>query len=91
MVGHGWLDPVKPTEEVAVARGGKGGAGDLLGVETVGADERAVLPHRQSSGKSFGGMVVSEARKVAEIVSGDWVVHDSRNSQRKMEWRSEVE
>jgi len=64
---------------VAFARGGKGGAGDLLGVEAEGADERAVLPRRQSSGESLGGVVVSEAGKVAEIFAVDWVVHDSRN------------
>jgi len=48
----------------------------LLGVETEGADERAVLPLRQSSGESLGGEVVSEAGKVGEILGSDWVVHD---------------
>lgn len=42
----------KPAE-VELARGGEGGAGDLLGVEVVRAEEGAVLGRRESSGKGL--------------------------------------
>ena len=41
LVSDGGLDAVEPGAEVELARGGEGGAGDLLGVEAVGADEGA--------------------------------------------------
>ena len=50
--------------EVEFARGGEGGAGDLLGVEAQGADERAVLALRQGSSDRLRREVVSEARLV---------------------------
>lgn len=55
---------------VELARGSEGGAGDLLGVEAVRAEERAALAVWESSGESFGGEVVVEARLVLEVGEG---------------------
>lgn len=67
LVRHGRLDPIEPAAKVELPRRGEGGAGDLLGVEAVGAEEGAALAVRESSGESFGGEVVVEAGLVLEV------------------------
>lgn len=70
LVSDGRLDPVEPGAEVELARRGEGGAGDLLGVEAVGAEEGAALAGGESAGESFGGEVVVEAGLVREVDGG---------------------
>lgn len=49
---------------VELAGGGEGGAGDLLGVEAVGADKGAVLPLRQGPRHRLRREMVPETRLV---------------------------
>lgn len=71
---------------------GEGGAGDLLGVEAVGADEGVVLAAGESSGNRLRRKVVTESRVVGQLVREGrpraggvgflsrhyWLVKDSR-------------
>lgn len=56
----------KPAK-IEISRGGEGSAGDLFGVEAIGADERAVLIGGKSSGECLGGEVVAEAGEIVKV------------------------
>ena len=62
---HRRADAIKPGALVAAARRGEGRAGQLLGIEPVGAALRRVAPHRQRAGQRLGLKAVAEAGHVA--------------------------
>jgi hypothetical protein len=64
LVGHRRLDPVQPCSEVAGARGGEGRAGELLGVESQRADQRAVLPARERPRHRLRRQAVAQPRQI---------------------------
>lgn len=66
-----WFDPIQPTALIELARRGEGGAGDLLGVEPVGANQGAVLAEGEGAGDRLRREVVAEAGEVLD--AGDAV------------------
>ena len=53
--------------EVPGARGGEGGAGELLGVESQRAHQRAVLPHGERPRHRLRREAVAQPREVAQL------------------------
>ncbi|KAG1336499.1 hypothetical protein G6F61_014967 [Rhizopus arrhizus] len=54
-------DAVQPGPAVFAARGGEGGAGQLLGIQAVRALLRRIAAYGQGAGQRFGRAVVAEA------------------------------
>lgn len=55
---------------IELARRGEGGAGDLLGVEPIGANQGAVLAGREGAGDRLRREVVAEAVEVLDAGGG---------------------
>lgn len=62
---HRGSDTIEPGPLVGAARRGEGRAGELLGIETVGAALRRVAPDRQRARQRLGLEAVAEAGHVA--------------------------
>uniref|UniRef100_A0A0E0DVF0 Uncharacterized protein n=1 Tax=Oryza meridionalis TaxID=40149 RepID=A0A0E0DVF0_9ORYZ len=70
LVGHRRLDPV------AGARGGEGRAGELLGVESQRAEQRAVLPARERPRHRLRRQAVAQPRQIyVTLVTRSTIMH----------------
>ena len=67
---HRRPDAIEPGALVGAARRGEGRAGELLGIEPVGAALRRVAPDRQRAGQRLGLKTVAEAGHVARRDAG---------------------
>ncbi len=63
-------DAVEPGALVGAARRGERRAGQLLGIEPIGAALRRVAPDRQRAGNGLGREAVAEAGQVGRLVAG---------------------
>src|SRR5271156_726382 len=69
-VHDGGADAIGPGAAVEVARGGEGGAAELLGVEAEGGFLGGVLADGEGAWDGFGGELVAEAGEIAKIGHG---------------------
>lgn len=88
LMSDGRLDAIQPAALVELAGSCEGSAGYLLGVETAGAGEGAVLIARQRPLDCLRREVVAEPRQVLRLPR--WLLHPSLFDRRKRERRSKA-
>ena len=67
-------DAIKPAAPIVGARRREGGAGDLLGIKSIGAALGRIAPQRQGARKGLGGKLIAEARLIARP-GKSWLEH----------------